>query len=190
MNNIFKSCMFIISFLPLWINILIINGISIFQNSDGILVAICNSVLILISVIFSFLYISFANKKINKKDNLIECKLISSYQEKSMASNYLLSYILPLFIFDFNTLLGVLQFLIYFVIILVLCVKNSYVYINILLEFLGYTTFNCKILEEGREKVVYVISNDDFNGYKNKDVNIYELDNPFYLHKVIFNNED
>ena len=64
--------------------------------------------------------------------------IVSAVQEKGITSEFLLSYILPLFAFDFTLWSGCVEFLIYYVILAFLCIRNNNVYANLWLEVFGY----------------------------------------------------
>lgn len=60
-----------------------------------------------------------------------------------MIAEYLLSYILPLFAFDFTVWNGVVLFLIFFTILGFLCIKHNYFSVNIILEMAEFRFYNC-----------------------------------------------
>ena len=75
----------------------------------------------------------------------IQYKIVSAEQEKGVTSEFLLSYILPLFAFDFTKWVSVVEFLIYFLILAFLCVRNNNVYANLLFEVKKYKFYNCEM---------------------------------------------
>ena len=117
MNNIFKFSMFITSFIPLWINIIILDLVSIIKNKNNILVEILSIIIIIVLNFLCILYIFYCISYIEKENNFNKYKIINVVHEKNLTSGYIFSYVLPLFIFDFTTWLGILQFSIYFIIL-------------------------------------------------------------------------
>mgnify|MGYP000320977530 FL=1 len=60
-----------------------------------------------------------------------------------ITAEYLLSYILPLFAFDFTKWDEVVKFLIFFLTFGYLCIKHNSFSVNIVLELLGYKMYDC-----------------------------------------------
>ena len=60
------------------------------------------------------------------------------HEQKTAAMEYLLSFILPMFAFDFTQWNQVVLFLIYFAVVGFLCFKHNLLVANIILEVAGY----------------------------------------------------
>nr|WP_317358000.1 hypothetical protein [uncultured Tyzzerella sp.] len=188
MNNIFKISMFITSFIPLWINIIILDLISIIRNKENILIEIFSIIIILGLNFICIIYIFYCINYIEKENNFNMYKISEVVHEKNMTSGYLFSYVLPLFIFDFTNWLGILQFSIYFFTLLFLCMRNNYVYINIIMEILGYKFFSCEIKMSKDSIYAIVISNDELLNKSDSYIKLYDFNKPYYLHKKIKSN--
>lgn len=156
--------MFASSFIPLWISIIFIDGwdiggfiindwnndISIGQNFLQLICHkwlnfICIIGLIIVSLIAIIWLFRFLKTKHKSKDEAISCKIITAHKERTMSSEFLLAYILPLIAFDFTNLRDVLIFLLLFFVLSFLCIRNNNIYTNIFLEFMGYKLYTCDV---------------------------------------------
>ena len=114
MGKYFKRAMFFTSFLPLWITVAFIDILSISKGGANLYTEITGLTCIIVIFIFSAFVIYGSMKKLKSTDYkpYIICNAI---QEKGVTSEFLLSYILPLFVFDFTRWNSVIEFLIYFI---------------------------------------------------------------------------
>lgn len=186
MNKFFKCAMFFTAFLPLWITILFINIKSILQNDIYLFTEYIGIFCIVLGLFLSTLVIVKSIKTI-KNSNYTSYKIIEVTQEKGITSEFLLSYILPLFAFDFTIWYNCVEFIIYFSILAFLCIRNNNVYVNLLLEIKGYKFYTCTIQwvsESNTEPIqVIAISNKNLCANKGNTINIASLNKPFYLVK-------
>ena len=105
--------LFFLSFAPLWISVLFIDIKSIIEKQTGILTEKYTVLVILVLSLVSLviLMLSFNKKNTNGAQEFI---IDSVEEEKAITAEYLLSYILPLFAFDFTVWHQVVLFLIFF----------------------------------------------------------------------------
>lgn len=197
MSGLYKLTMFITSFIPLWISLIVLIGMEHLQffiqnfqkafscnrdwqylnNGDTLAIIVAFSI-ILINMI-CFLYILLGIRYIKKRENFqLDYKIKKATREKTITSEYLLSYILPLFAFDFDTMEGIIAFLIYFIILGFLCIKNDNVYANLLFELQKYSFYNCED-ETGKESLI--ISKQDLVSKLGNTITIGELDKPIHI---------
>lgn len=159
----FKWNMFITSFIPLWLSIIIAdiwdiicnclkswdNNVNmrcnIFNCMKSNLLLVISILVITIVVIFSILGINSFIKRVNSDNNIMRGKIIKARKANKLSSEFLLAYILPMIAFDFDKLKSVIMFIIYFSVLAFLCLRNNNIYTNILLEFKGYKIYNCDI---------------------------------------------
>lgn len=178
--------MFFTSFLPLWITVLFINTKSIFENKVYLYTEYISITCIILGLITSITIILKSIKDISNS-NFVEYKVIEATQEKGITSEFLLSYVLPLFVFDFTKWDGVIQFIIYFGILAFLCIRNNNVYVNILFEFKKYKFYTCNLKLSSESSInpiqVIAISNKNLCAYKGNTIEIAPLNKPFYLVK-------
>jgi len=186
MNNYFKISMFISSFLPLWITILFIDTLSIIRNNKNLLTEIISIVTILLINLLSLFIIKTSIKSIGNTD-YTNYTIKNAELEKSITSEFLLSYTLPLFAFDFTKWDNIIQFLIYFIILAFLCIRNNNVYANLLLECKKYKFYSCKMVwssEPNTDPITgSVLSKENLTSQINNKIRIAPLSKPFYFMK-------
>lgn len=145
MSLILNCSLFFTSFLPLWISVLFIDGMSIYERQDNnIYTEIISVTCILIGMIVSCAVI-FCDFRFNKHTGVEHYIIQEAKEEKIISIEFLLSYILPLYAFDFTVWKDVILFLIFFIVFAVLCILHNHFSVNILLEFMGYRYYNCII---------------------------------------------
>ena len=152
----FKWDMFITSFLPLWFSILvsdlwdcaillttqwnknlrILDNLFVFVHTS--LLQLCSIVIIVVVVSFSISGISSFLKDREESSNNPKGKIIKARKANKLSAEFLLAYILPMIAFDFGELKSVSLFVIYFLVLAFLCIRNNNIYTNIFLEFKGY----------------------------------------------------
>lgn len=147
MSRITSFCMFFLSFLPLWISVLFIDIKSVCEEDLNVWTEIISILLILIVSAFSFV-ILLCGLNSRNSENQQEYKIINANEEKTITSEYLLSYILPLFAFDFTLWNEVVLFLIFFLTFAFLSIRHSHFSVNILLELLRYRFYSCELENE------------------------------------------
>lgn len=163
MDRKFKWNMFITSFIPLWLSIIVSDAWSVIEsatsswkNEDSL---ICNLIIIytknrvciiVILVIGVLMLTSIFSINLFLKDkckNFVspKIKVNRAMRANKLSSEFLLAYILPMIAFDFAEFKSVVLFAIYFGMLAFLCIRNSNVYTNIWLEFRGYRMYLCDL---------------------------------------------
>lgn len=187
MNKIFKTAMFFTAFIPLWFTVVFIDGMSIADKTNTTIGAeIAGISGIVAGLVISGIVIVGSMKGI-RKESFKKYKILSVQQEKGITSEFLLSYILPLFAFDFTKWVSLAEFLIYFLILTFLCVRNNNVYANLFFEVKKYKFYTCEVqwVAEGETDPlqIIVISKKPLSAYKENVIEIAPLDKPFFLGK-------
>lgn len=163
MGKKFKWDMFVTSFIPLWISIIVIDvweivnnfvkdwdpkdtAISNFKNLSINNALLWITILIVgVLVVNSLLgikhFIKARNAAINKHKGIVRL----ARRANKLTSEFLLAYILPMIAFNFGDAKYIVLFIIYFTVLAILCIRNNNVYTNIYLEFLGYKMYDCDI---------------------------------------------
>lgn len=134
MKSFFKWNMLITSFIPLWLAIIFINLWDIFYKYDfswlqneeidffseilGIYlenIANLSYVFIIIIVLLvSLRSISkFLKIKSNKSESTLRAKIVFSRKSKTIVTDFILTYILPMVAFNFSNLRDIILFLLY-----------------------------------------------------------------------------
>ena len=204
MDKKFKWNMFITSFIPLWLSIIVAdiwsiieNGIQIWpcekslvynlnvifqKNTVSIVVVLITTVLMVISVISINRFLK--DKCSNNAPPKIKIK--KALRANKLSSEFLLAYILPMITFDFTALKSVVLFVIYFAMLAFLCIRNNNVYTNVWLEFKGYKMYMCDLEADrmGRSYTYYdclVISRNNLTTKIDNDMDYWDFDNYIYI---------
>ena len=171
----FQPCLFFLSFLPLWVSIAFVDVMSIWENSTNLSTEKVSLALILLGTLISFLIVAIQMRK-SKQSPSEKCKIEKATKQKAVTAEYLLSYILPLFAFDFTQWKQVVLFLIFYATLTFLCLKHHHVYANIVLELCGYTCYECMLVNGDKEEFeAVVISSDELTGKINHEINYSRL---------------
>lgn len=118
----------------------------------------------------------------NKKnaDGSQEYTIDDIEEEKALSAEYLLSYILPLFAFDFTVWHQVVLFLVFFFVLAFLCIRHNYFSVNILLELFGYRFYRCTLQnEDGVSISKVVISKERLLNRKTERILIHPINNEY-----------
>lgn len=147
MSIISGFCMFFISFCPLWISVLFIDAKNIYERNPNLWTEIISISLLLITTIISFVVLMRELNPRNSNDQQ-EYRIVFAKEEKTITAEYLLSYILPLFAFDFTVWHEVILFLIFFAVFAFLSIRHNHFSVNVLLELMGYRFYYCELENE------------------------------------------
>ncbi len=202
----FKWDMFVTSFIPLWVTIIVYDLWDLIEQLYQSLKAegnlsekLCSfayvSIIQLISIMVIFFIVMTSTISINdflkKKEESHQNAsgtILAAKKEKQLSSEFLLAYVLPLIAFNFNKPKDLVLFLLYFVFLAFLCIRNNNFYTNIYLEFKKYRIYSCDIERffPGNENEVYhdciIISKDDITLFEKKTIRYYDFDNYTYIH--------
>lgn len=179
MSKLFSFSLYYISFAPLWLSVLFIDLKSCIENSENLWTEKISIGCILIFAIIC-LIVLLIELHTNDKESAVPQILKQAKEEKNITAEYLLSYILPLFAFDFTTWNGVILFLIFFFTLGFLCIKHNYFSVNIVLELANFRFYTCTFKnEDGIETEQTVISRRKLTGCIGEEVYLKSLNNEF-----------
>ena len=139
--------MFFLAFAPLWISVLFIDIKSICEGNPNIWTEII-SVSLLLSVSVISMIVLMCELDPRNTTGQQEYRIISAKEEKTITAEYLLSYILPLFAFDFTVWNEVVLFLVFFLVLAFLSIRHNYFSVNIVLELMCYRFYSCELENE------------------------------------------
>ena len=188
MSKLVVFSLFVTSFLPLWVSVLIIDSLSIwnkystnnFLEIAGTEIAVIFAILLLniASLIVLICWLKSAGKTASEELILVKAK-----ENKTISAEYLLSYILPLVAFDFRILDSVIIFTVLFIILAFVCLRHNYISLNVLLEIMGYSQYDCVLKKEDLaiETERMVISKVYLNSQQRKIVRVNNLNNDISL---------
>ena len=136
MSFIFSMSMFYLSFFPLWVSVLFIDVKNIIQSGNNLWTEWISIICILFGMIISWIVLCFYfhEKSIGTHTYVLK----EAEEEKIISTEFLLSYVLPLFAFDFTKWDQVILFLIFYITMSFLCIRHNHFSVNIVLEFLHY----------------------------------------------------
>ena len=201
----FKWDIFVTSFIPLWLSIVVLDAWNIvslslekwneknnlLENLRNILFSSCVQVISIIVidilVIISIVGVnSFLEKKLTVKSSHPMGTVKKATKANKLSSEFLLAYILPMIAFDFNDPQKLVLFLIYFLVLAYLCIRNNNIYTNIFLEFKGYRIYTCDFeCIVANEKHIYhdsiVISKTDLTQEEGNDMPYWDFENYIYI---------
>lgn len=186
MSIFFSASLYFLSFIPLWVSIIFMDAKSILEGSSDIITEVISIISILLGLATAtiIVFTKFGGKKKGQPYTLLEAKKI-----KTITTEFLLSYILPLFAFDFTCWDGVVLFLIFFFILGYLCVKHKYFSSNLLFEIMDYKFYACTVKNrDGREVETQIISRKELKVQINQEIFLRSINNDYKLHVEKHNN--
>ncbi len=182
MSVLFLMGMFFLSFTPLWVCVICIDVKSLVDGTNcpytewiglGVIAFIlCSSILITIKTL---------RKRINQ--NAEEYRVVSAEKDTVSTTTYLLSNVLPLLAFDFTQWFDVVQFMIIFGFLVILCLLHYRCDSNICLELAGYRLYKCGLHGESGDKegITILIHRKQLN--VNDEIIIQRLNDELYIGK-------
>lgn len=175
MLRLFQPCLYFLSFLPLWLSITFQDVMSILDSRTHIWTEIISLTLMGVGVLISA-GVVIKQMCSAQKGAMTRPRIENATKQKAITAEYLLSYILPLFAFDFTKWREVVLFLIFFATLTFLCLKHHYVYANIVLELFGYTCYDCKLVNtDGSCFESVVVSASELTGMIDHPINYIAL---------------
>lgn len=121
----FSVCMYYLAFTPLWILVVLTDFFSIVDNEVDLYTEII-SIALLFGAFVVAVYVLRKELNSEKVDNLQPMYLGNVKEEKFAVAEFMMSFVFPMFAFDFTKYQGVLLFSIFFLIFGWLCIKHNY----------------------------------------------------------------
>ena len=179
--SIFVSfSMFFLSFMPLWITVLFVDIKSLFEGGKDKWTETISITAILLGLLIALVILFVKFYMIN--DEKYTLKIQDAKESKTITAEFLLSYILPLFAFDFTRWDELVEFLIFFLIFGYLCIRHNFFSVNIILEIMHFRIYECSLIN-GDNKVVArtVVSKNRLTMSKGNDIEVKILNNEYCL---------
>ena len=139
--------MFFLSFLPLWVSVLFLDFKSILEKNPYTYTEKVSIVLIMLTFLVSFLVLKRILNPYDSGGSSVYT-IHSASEEKTLTSEFFLSYMLPLFAFDFTLWDQVILFLIFFSVLAHLSIYHNHFSLNILLEHMKYRFYHCELVND------------------------------------------
>lgn len=183
MPVLFMLSLYFLSYIPLWISVVFIDFCSILRNDAYLYTEYIGIVVILIAIIICGLIVGCEIKNL-PNDGVETYTIIKAKEKKTVTVDFLLSYTLPLFAFDFTTWDGVILFAVFFVTIGYLCIIHNYFCVNLVLEMKKYRFYECKLQNsDGQDVLTTIISNEKLTACVGADIKVKALNNEYKLMK-------
>jgi len=145
----FNVIMFISSLLPMYI-CLLIKYLNFNETPTSFIVSILLVALGVLSTVYIFVY---SKKKSNGKYYTVN-KL---QPVRQLSVNYLMAYVLPFIVFDFEKNNDIIIFFIIYGLLMLLYVKYNLIYFNLVLEIFGYIVCKADIERNGNSETEVII---------------------------------
>ena len=181
MSKLFSFSLYFISFAPLWLSVLFIDLKSCIENNPNLWTEKISIGCILIVTLIC-LFILRIELCTSGKEGTVSQTLKRAKEEKTITAEYLLSYILPLFAFDFTIWNEVILFLIFFITLGFLCIRHNYFSANVILELANFRFYTCIFQNEDDVEIEQtIISQIKLTGYIGETVYLKSLNNEYKL---------
>ncbi|MDL2302467.1 hypothetical protein LJC58_08945 [Lachnospiraceae bacterium OttesenSCG-928-D06] len=181
MSKLFSMSLYFTSFAPLWISVLFIDIKSMIENQSGLWTEKVSVMCIAFCSLISLIVLIFELCE-NGKEGTNRFVIKYAKEEKTITAEYLLSYILPLFAFDFTTWSGVALFVVFFSTLGFLCIKHNHFSVNIVLELAKFSFYECELKnEDGVFIEKSVISHRKLSGSVGQEIYLKALNNEYSL---------
>lgn len=178
---IFQLSMYYLSFLPLWISVLIMDGKSLwYDKTRNPWTERISLVCIVVSCVISYL-VMCNELKADDTQNKSQALLLEAKEEKFLIAEFLMAYIFPLFAFEFTQWDGVVLFLIFFCIFGWQCIIHNYLCVNVVLDLMDFRVYNCKLNKTGTEIEKKILSRRKLRSKSNIDLVYTAINNDFAI---------
>ena len=147
MSAIKSFSLFYLSLTPLWLSIGFIDLKNIYNGNPHVLTEIISIIVMTIAMLVSAIVVivSFRKKNTSKAQPYT---LKNIKEEKIITAEYVLTYVLPLFAFDFTVWYGVVLFLLFYFVLCFLHIRHNRLGANIVLEMFGFCYYECELENE------------------------------------------
>lgn len=180
MSIFISFSMYFLSFVPLWITILFIDIKSLIDGDGEKWTEIISISGVIFGVLVSLIILFIKFFVIDDEKYMLT--LQEAKENKTITAEFLLSYILPLFAFDFTQWDEVVKFLIFFLIFGFLCIRHNIFSVNIILELMHYRMYECSLTNaDDKEVERIIISKNILATSRGKKINVKILNNVYWL---------
>ena len=185
MSTLLSLSLYHTSFLPLWISVLFIDIKSIVEQIPHLTTEIASLLCIAISLPICIFVLCIAIHT-KRREEAPPQTLVSVKEEKRVIAEYLLSYILPFFAFDFTRWDQVIPFLIFYLTLGFLYIRHNYLSVNIVLEIAGFRLYRCNLKDDdGIVTEQIIISHRCLNNALGNKLYLSSLNNEYKLDTIL-----
>lgn len=157
MSGYLSYILYFASFAPLWMSVIFIDCKSLFiDKTEYRYTEILSIVLIILGMILSIIIL--CNRLYRQKlENSIQYEIKIAKEQKTVTADFLLTYILPLFAFDFTKWFEVFLFLLFFILLGYLTTNHHIFSANIILDIMKFRFYECTLITPDRTEVELII---------------------------------
>lgn len=175
---IIEFCLYFLSFIPLWISVIIIDSLNCLRFQSHLWTEIISITLIVITFIYTFLYtIWWLKKKKHKNKKTYTIKYAK--ENRFITAEFIMTYVLPLFVFDFRRWDCVVLFLIFYGLFFFLIHRHKYLCTNLFLEFGGYRVFSCSLVKENVLLRKMIVSRNELESMSGAEISTKSFNNDY-----------
>lgn len=153
---LFQWSLYYLSFTPLWVSVIFLEIMSLWHGAENKGTEIVS--LVLIPVMFAIAIVVMRRELKPTKAGAVKYELEEATEEKLVTAEFLATFIIPLFAFDFTTWEDMVLFGLFFLIFGWLCVRHNYFCTNIMLDVFKYRIYYCKLVDgqdiESERKII------------------------------------
>lgn len=182
MNKLFKYSAFFVSYTPLWASILYVDFMSLlYHKTPNRWTEMISITLIVLAYVISVINMVRTLKGMSK-ENSEKLRITDVHEQKTAALEYVLTFVLPMFAFEFTQWESCILFAIYFLTLLILCSKHNLLFANMVFEVLNYRFYDVAV-QNGHGKSVdrEVISKQHLENMKEEDIYLRSMNNGFWF---------
>lgn len=143
--------MYYLAFTPLWILVVLTDIFSIMDNEADLYTEKI-SIPFLFGEFLVALHIVRKELTSEKVDNVQPMHLKNVKEEKFAVAEFMMSFVFPMFAFDFTKYQGILLFSVFFLMFGWLCIKHNYLCVNVVLEIMKYKIYDCECVNMDKIK--------------------------------------
>lgn len=167
-GKMFQAALSFLNFLPLWVAVLFIDVRSI-KKGGCVGTEYLSVGAIILGIVLSLIVVVVGLRR--KKDLATDEYQLEEFEEsRTISAEMLLTYVLPLFAFDFTLWEETLQFLVFISVVFWLSCRHRAAFEGVFLELINYRCYRCKLKKMKNGEVIggsidkYVLVKDSLNG--------------------------
>lgn len=182
MSKCLSFALYFISFMPLWISVIFIDIKSLFIDKTDSPWMERMSIAGLIIMILACMVFVLVKMAPSSHENANGYSIQEAKEQKTATIDFLLSYIMPLYAFDFTTWYGVVLFLFFFWIFWRLTAGHNIFSANIVMDLAKFRFYECKLMTGDNTIVeMTVLSKRELISRKGEEIYIKSLNNDIKL---------
>lgn len=182
MNKLFKYSAFFVSYTPLWASILYVDFMSLlYHKTPSRWTEMISITMIVVAYVISIINMIRTLKGMNK-ENSEKFRITAVQEQKTAALEYVLTFVLPMFAFEFTQWENCILFIIYFSTLLMLCSKHNLLFANMVFEVQNYRLYDVTVQNShGKPVKREIISKRHLENMKEEDIYLRSMNSGFWF---------